>query len=335
MPTLSEIAKKAKVSTAVVSRIVNNDKTLRVSDETRERVKKIVVETGYTPNRAARSLRSTETGFLAMVVHDATNPVYAEITRGAHEAATRAGKSILLIDASVGGQAVTSVQELISGRGIDGLILQAADEKTDGLIATAARSNIPMVQLQARIDAQFPIVALPDYEATRLATQSLIDDGHTRIACIATRAGLTFTEERIRGWRSALADAGLIERLGDLVYSDPNLTGGKAALNAVRSNGTTATGLVCCNVLTAIGAMQTARELSIGIPGDLSIVAIHDSPFAEYCFVPLTTVRMPLFELGQEAIKMLISPSRPDHKADVVLAQPPVLVKRASSARRL
>lgn len=331
MPTLAEIAKQAGVSTAVVSRIVNNDKSLRVSKETRERVKKVVEESGYAPNRAARSLRSTETGLVAMVFHDVTNPVYAEIARGAHHAATAAGKSILNIDAQAGEKALASVLDLISGRGIDGLVLQAADVDTDVLIARAARENVPTVQLQARIDTNLPVVTLPDLAAARIATQHLIDQGHTSIACAATKAGLSFTDDRVKGWKQTLQAAGRDINASSLTYTEPTLEGGKHAFDALYASEAHPTAVVCCNVLSAIGMMERAREQKIQVPEQIAIVGIHDIPFAEYCYVALTTVRMPLFELGREAIKVLFERSAYSSQMLITVNEPPRLIQRSSS----
>lgn len=328
MPTLAEIAKKAGVSTAVVSRIVNNDSTLRVSQETRDRVQRIVADTGYTPNRAARSLRSTQTGMIALVVHDVTNPIYAEITRGAHDAAAANGKAILLIDAQAGEKALSSVLDLINGHAIDGLILQAAKENTDRLIARAAAAKIPLVQLQAQIDEDLPVVCLPDVEAAQLGTEYLLKEGRTQIACLATREGLSFTAERVRGWRAAIEAAGLHPDQMSLVFAEPSIDGGQAGMEEILNAQPRPSAVICCNVLAAIGAMHKALERNLVVPDDVAILGIHDTRFAEFCRVPLTTISMPLFELGQEAVRAL---GRPDLQKRWKINTLPHIVHRQSA----
>lgn len=331
MPTLAEIAKKAGVSTAVVSRIMNNDGTLRVSEKTRERVQQVIEETGYTPNRSARSLRKTETGMLALVVHDVTNPVYAEITKGAHAAATEAGKAILLVDAAAEKRALEHVVDLVRGRGVDGIVLQAAEENADLMIAQAARENVPIVLLQAQFENSLPVIALQDRKAVSLATEHLISRGHTSIACLATRAGLSFTNERIAGWQDAHHKADLMPPPANyVVHCDPSIEDGAAAISKFSSMSPRPTAVVCCNVLSAIGAMHEAIELGWEIPTDVAFVAIHDIPLAQYCRVPLTTVETPLHELGKSAVERLLkSPETPP--SSMVISTPPKLVQRKSS----
>ena len=330
MPTLADIAKKAGVSAAVVSRVMNNDGTLRVSKETRDRVNKIIEETGYTPNRSARSLRKTETGMLALVVHDVTNPVYAEITKGAHAAATEAGKAILLVDAAAETRALEHVVDLVRGRGVDGILLQAAEENADLMIAQAAYEKVPIVLLQARFEKGLPSIALQDRKAVSLATEHLIDRGHTSIACLATRKGLSFTNERIAGWRDTLHANGLTSSVDYLVHCDPTIEDGAAAFSQLSSMSPRPSAVVCCNVLSAIGAMHEAIELGWDIPSDMAFVAIHDIPLARYCRVPLSTVQTPLYELGKLAIERLLNPPKTP-TTSTVISTPPKFIQRKSS----
>ena len=330
MPTLAEIAKQAGVSTAVVSKIVNKDKSLRVSSVTRSRVEKVIHQTGYTPNRSARSLRSTETGMFALVVHDVTNPVYAEITKGAHAAATEAGKAILLIDAAAGDAAMANVVDLVRGRGVDGVILQAAQENSDTLITQAAREKVPTVLLQAQIEDELPVVTLQDREAALLGTQHLIDQGHRDIACLATRAGLSFTEARVEGWQAAMRQANLSCDGQQIVFAEPTIEDGALAFPKLRGGSFRPTAIMCCNVLSAIGAMNAAIKDGLRVPEDLAFVGIHDVPMAQYCCVPLTTVWTPLFDLGKASVELLLKNDPPKNQ-HIEIPQVGRLVRRKSS----
>ncbi len=331
MPTLAEIAKLAGVSPAVVSRVVNKDKTLRISKETLERVQEIVRESGYTANRAARSLRSTETGLIALVVHDVTNPVYGEITKGANAAAAAAGKAILISDASGGDEGTARLMELVSGRGIDGLVLQADQSLSDQVLARAARENVPTVLLQAELGDGMPAVVLPDKEAARLGTRHLIDRQHKAIGCLATAEGLSFTENRIEGWRAALSEAGLPCNDSLVRYSLPTIEDGRRAMEELLKMQPDISAILCCNVVSALGAMAAARDLGRRIPEDCAIVAIHDIPMADFVFVPLTTVEMPLYELGRVAIEQLMTPAGASGRETLVVSKAPRLIHRASS----
>lgn len=330
MTTLADIAKKAGVSTAVVSRIMNNDGSLRVSKETRACVHKVIEETGYTPNRSARSLRKTETGMLALVVHDVTNPVYAEIMKGAHAAATDAGKAILLVDAAAGEPALEHVVGLVRGRGVDGIVLQAAEENADVMIAQAARESVPIVLLQTQFESSLPVVALQDRNAAWIATNHLIERGHTNIACLATRKGLSFTNERVAGWKDALKAAGHSPPRDYVIHCDPSIEDGAEIVESLLDLSARPTAVVCCNVLSAIGAMHYAIELGYDVPADIAFVTIHDIPLAQYCSIPLSAVEMPLHELGKSAIELLLHPL-PEQTAALVVPTSPKLIHRKSS----
>ena len=194
LTTLAQIAKAAGVSPAVVSRLLNGDKTLRISDATRGRVLGLVKEMDYTPNAAARSLRSAKSGLFALVVHDVSNPVYVEIIRGAQQAAAAHNKALLLGDASGGSASVERVVELINGGGLDGLILQAQGDAADRVLANAAKRSIPAVLMQADIDDESHLLSLPDEAAAALATEHLLELGHRAVACMCTAWGLIFSK---------------------------------------------------------------------------------------------------------------------------------------------
>ena len=328
MATLAEIARKAGVSSAVVSRIINKDGTLRVSAATRERVEATIAEMNYAPNVAAQSLRSSKSGTIAFVVHDVANPVYGEILRGAQEEVELHNKALLLGDAAAGSASNSRLAQMIGGSGVDGLILQAAGVKSDNLIVHAARREMPVVLLQADLDVGAHLILLPDSEAATMATRHLRELGHRRIACLATAPGLTFTEGRLGGWRKTMgadADDALI------VHSGPTAAEGEAAVRALLERQPDITGLVCFNVVAAIGALRAAKALGVRVPEDLSVISIHDVKFAEDLRVPLTVVRMPLAEMGRVAIQTVCGTDQ-EKKQRIGLQKAPELVIRESTS---
>jgi len=136
--TLSVIAREAGVSSAVVSRVINRDPSLRVSKDTRERVLKAVEKLDYSPNIAAQALRSSRTGLIGILLNDVTNPVYAEIMRGAQATAVKNGKALLVFDSAMGEASAARLAEMIGGGALDALIIQAAGEVSDSVLARAA-----------------------------------------------------------------------------------------------------------------------------------------------------------------------------------------------------
>lgn len=334
MPTLNDVAKASGVSPAVVSRVVNGDKSLRISDETRERVLNAIAQMGYTPNRAARSLRSAETGLIALVLHDVANPVYAEITRGAQSAAAAAGKAILISDGASGSEGTARMVELIGGRGVDGLILQGSRSASDLILARAAKEHLPTALLQARLGIDAPVIALPDERAGWLGTRHLIELGHKRIGLLGTAAGLSFTADRMAGWRNALLAAGLEAPDSRTAFTPPTIDDGRAAAAAILNRDTGVTALLCCNVVSAIGALAEIQSRGLAVPADFSLVAIHDIPLAAHLSVAMTTISMPLFQLGQQAVNTVVDPHRGIETGTIVVADEPQLIVRKSTQAR-
>lgn len=334
MPTLTDIARVAGVSPAVVSRVVNQDKTLRISRETLERVRRVVEEQGYTPNRAARALRSSESGLIALMLHDVSNPVYGEIIRGAHSAASAADKAIVISDPSCSPNAAARMVNLIGGRGIDGLILQASQQSSDLVLARAAREKLPTVLLQAELGRDMPVIALPDQLAAEMGTDYLVKKGHRKIACLATAEHLSFTKSRVAGWQKILqtqtTDPVPDPQNNPLVaYSLPTIEGGRRAAASLLAQHAGFSAMLCCNVVSAIGALDEILDRKLRVPQDIALVAIHDIPLVASLRVPLTTLSMPLFSLGQRAVEEILHPT--GCLDPQIVSQAPRLIERDSS----
>ena len=332
LTTLADIAKAAGVTPAVVSRVINNDKTLRIGKETRSRVLKLIEELEYAPNIAARSLRSAKSGMIAMVVHDVSNPVYSEIMRGAQEAAARFDKSLLLSDASGNPKSISQLAHMIGGGGVDGVILQAAGGHADEVVVRAAKRNVPTVLLQAQLDTKAHLITLPDEQATYLATRHLLELGHRHICCLGTAAGLTFTKHREAGWKRAMSEAGLPAPANRVVHRSPVIENGASGTAELLDLNPDLTAIVYFNTLTAFGALEEFRRRQLRIPEDVSIVSVHELKLAEFMQTPLTTVAMPLFEMGQRAIELVSTEEANSDGHTTIDGKPPKLIVRQSTA---
>ena len=326
MAKLADIAKAAGVSSAVVSRVINKDPTLRVGKETRERVLEAIAALDYSPNIAAKSLRSARSGLIGILLNDITNPVYTEILRGAQAAAVKNGKALLVFDSTMGEESAQRMATLIAGGALEGLIIQAAGEVSDAVIARAAARKVPTILLQADLELDAHLISLPDEDAARIATEHLIEHGHSRIACIATAEGMRFTERRLEGWRSALAAAGLGE--AGLVFAPSDMDGGEAALAELIAQDPVPTAILCFNVLSAIGALRGLNSSGLRVPEDYSLIAVHDVPFADVLSTPLTTVAMPLYELGTHAMEVLSQERAVP--GETLVSKTPKLIQRSS-----
>lgn len=307
----SDIAKAANVSTAVVSRIVNGDKTLRVSKETRDRVLRLIDEMNYTPNAAAKSLRSAKAGAIALVVHDVTNPVYAEIISGAEKEAEKFASAVLLGEASGDPARAASIEQLLAAKGIDGLILQGAGTRMDHAIAKAAQRSVPTVLLQSGHGSNATLVRLDDVGAAVMATNHLLDMQHRRIGFIGASDQLQFAAARRRGWKRAHEDRGLAFDASATIDAASSFAEGAKAIARLLRRHPELTAVVVGNVVTAIGVLSRLVDDGYAVPDDFSVVSIQDAEIAEYYRPALTVVRMPLRELGAVAIRTICESPAP------------------------
>lgn len=329
--SITDVARLAGVTPAVVSRVLNGDPKLQIRAETRDRVLAAARELDYTPSHAARALRHSRSGALGLAVHDVANPLYGEIIVGAQKAAANAGHVLLLADIDGLARRDETFHQAVHGGAIDGLLLQRAGTPSDRKIITTASARIPTVLLNDR-STTLASVALDDLAGTRLATQHLIDLGHTRIAHLKV-GGTQRSGSRVRGWREALAKAGAPARPEWLVGGGHTVESGLTGMRELLAQPSLPTAVVCGNVLAAIGALTAAREAGLDVPRDLSVIAFHDVLYAAHLVPSLTTVAMPLRELGAAAVALLLERLAGGEPRQVVVRDPaPVLIPRASTA---
>ena len=332
MPTVADVARLAQVSPGVVSRLLNGDASLRIRSETKDRVLAAARELDYAPNYAARALRRARSGLIAIGVHDASNPIYSAITEGAEAAATEAGYALMLADVDALAHDDAAFRRIVAGGAIDGLLLQRAGTRSDALIAKIASGSVPTVLLNDHTRGTIGSIAVDDYSAARLATGHLVELGHRRIAFLQVDGPKSRTDRRRRGWEDALRTAG--------IEPDPRLVAigghtpedGEEGMRYLLEDGGF-TAVFVANILAAVGAISAAREAGVGVPDDLSVVAMHDFALAPHLSPALTTVRLPLREMGARAVGMLLArlDDGVDASHEVVSTPAPVLVVRGSA----
>lgn len=326
---LSEVAKLAGVSPGLVSRLINDDPTLKVRDETRKRVESAIEMLQYTPHASARALRSAQTGLLGFALYHVTDPIYAQMVENAEAAATAAGYSLMLLNAAELAGHPESLRRLTRGRKVDGLLIQGG--YAEDLSSLRGAGSMPTVLFNADEIAGFRTVRLDDAGAAELATRHLIDLGHAGIAFVGAEG--SSSERRYQGYFAAMTEAGLTPH--------PPITGGweagtaRSVVESYYASGGSATALVVVSTTSALGvhAGVIASERSVG--HDVSIVSIHDTWFAPHLSPALTVAAMPLGDLGRVAVELLLEQIRGEGagEGELVLREPEThIVHRASSA---
>jgi DNA-binding LacI/PurR family transcriptional regulator len=307
---IRDVARRAKVSTATVSRTINQVAT--VDSQMAKRVWKAIEELGYYPNRSARTLVSGRSHVFGLIVSEITNPFFPEIVQTFETLAVEQHYEILLTSTIHDPKRMElAVRRMIESR-VDGVaILTFGMEET--LLEHLRYRNLPLVFVD--IGPRAPRVSniRVDYaDGIRQAVQHLAALRHERIAFIAGPLRLKSALARKIAFEAAMREIGLPVRPGFMVEGDHRLEGGKKALQMLSELRERPTALMCSNDMTAIGVMREAFELGIKIPEDLSVVGFDDIRMAEFMTPPLTTIQMSQPELAKLAFEALLKEVKRD-----------------------
>jgi len=329
---MQEAARMAGVSSAVMSRVVNADPTLRIREETRQRVLAVIRATDYAPNAAARWLRRAQTDLLVLAVHDPGNPLHAELAAGARQEADRLGKTLILGDLRRRPDESGRLLRLIAAGGVDGFIVQEQGLAADRALSAAAPAEMPHALLQSGTPgANGAVVSLDDATAAETATSHLLELGHRRIGFLGVSQSLAFSRHRQEGWRAALEKAGIAAHRNWAGQGGSSPAEGMAGAARLLQAAPEVTGLVAANVVAAVGALAALADSGRRVPDDTSLVAVHDTELAGFVRPALTAVRMPLGELGARAVSTCVNGPAKASRRIRVTDPSPCLVCRASS----
>jgi LacI family transcriptional regulator len=297
-PTIYEVARRAGVSIATVSR-VHRDAEL-VAPATRERVRRAIRELDYRPSRLGRSLARGHHDATGIVFPDLSGPYYSAVILGFEGAAAAEGQSVLIL-ATHGRTASTAVFDLADR--VDGLVLFGRTVD-DSVVAALERRGVPLVLLARPAHGRADTVRSESRSTARALVDHLFDHGYARIAFLGDPDGSPDAAERWQGfvdahaaarrrvWRAAIACA-LRE------------TNGREAAATLLAGGDRPDAIVCANDEIALGVLGAARALHLTVPSDLAVTGWDDIPAARHLATPLTTVRQPMLELGRRAAELL------------------------------
>jgi LacI family transcriptional regulator len=325
--TLAQVADLAGVSPTTVSHVLSGKRM--VGAATRGHVQDAIRQLGYRPNNIARSLRTSRSRMVAVVVPDITNPFYSVLTRGLADGVYDAGYGTYVCNTDGIAQRETTFLEDVLDRGVDGIVMASVNPSAGGVGAAAL--GTPIVCIGGTLDhSDADLVTADDEVGSRCATQHLISRGAVRIAMI--QGPPETGSARDQGYRSALAENGLAPDPVLMVRGDWTRAGGRRAMHALMAMADRPDAVFCANDLTAIGAVDAARDLGLVIPGDVAIVGFDDVDAATIVSPTLTTVRNPAYDTGYAAGELLLSRMLGDYTHEgrtVVLPCP--LVRRQSA----
>jgi LacI family transcriptional regulator len=328
---LKDVARVAGVDVSTASRVLNGSVTQRVSVETRARILEAANSLEYRPNALARGLRTSRVFALGIVVPQLDNPVFSSAIRGAELAASALGYSLIISHRDPSRAAEGEYSRLTAAHRVDGLLVASLDEDR-GLIEALDEAGVPFVLMNRRI-GDAPAVALDSHEAARVGVDHLLELGHRRIAHLAGRLEGFNGQARLAGYQAALQSRGLAADPELVEPAGYTVEGGKRAVEALLARlHPRPTAILAATVVSAAGALSALHEAGLGIPSDISIVAIHDAPIAAMVYPALTTVQTPTEGMGARAVELLVRLIGGEQCASPPLLPPSGLILRRSTA---
>jgi len=331
--TIVDIAEQLGVSAMTVSRALRGSP--EVSDLTRRRVLECANELGYRPNRWARSLVTRKTSIIGVVVPDISHSFFAEVTRGLEEVVSRAGYNVLLCDSWLDPEREKAEIEMLVSSTVDGLVIASEQpERSPQIFRKLKENGVPFVLIDRFFPkAGFPAVLVDDFQVGRLATEHLIQLGHTRIAHIQGPP-VSPASLRYRAYVETLEANGIPFRKQWVRPGKFDIESGRQAMTALLRTKPRPTAVFAGNDPMGIGAVYACRDAGLAVPADISVVGAgniegthHPNPF-------LTTIDWPRAELGRTAGNLLLSIIRQgaEQNIETVKTLPPQLLIRQSTA---
>lgn len=333
--TLKALAAMAGVHPSTVSRVANADPSLRIGPETRTRIETLLRETQYRPNGIARSLKLRQSFVLGVIIPDVTNPFFAGVYRGIEDAALPRGYNVILCNTDGSPDRELSHLRMLGQRRVDGIILASA-HLNDPSVGRLRAEGVAHVLVNRYSDEQKDaFVGSDDLAGGRMVTEHLIQQGHRRIGHLSGLRSVSTSALRYRGYHAALQAAGLQADPGLVAESGFMEEGGLRAALALLALPVERrpTAIFAVNDLAALGVYAAARRLGLRIPRDVAVAGFNDIPIAARVEPGLTTIQVPVHEVGVVSAGLLIDQveSGPREPRRVIFA--PQLVVRGSTAR--
>lgn len=326
MVTIRDVAREAGVSIATVSRVFNN--SAAVAEETRNAVRAIAQRLRYVPHGAARSLITRRTATIGLILPDLYGEFFSELIRGVDAAARAHGYHLLVSSSHADRAEVDAALRLMRGR-VDGIVVMLPQPDAHLPLPDAAR--LPVVRIGGSDgDMGADAIVVANRAGARAMVRHLVELGHRRIAVITGASDNADADERLRGYREALREAGLapsaaLEAAGD--FSEAS--GFRAAMTLLASH-PAPTAVFALNDAMAIGALSALRSGGLTVPGDVAVVGFDDIPMASYVDPPLTSVHVDISALGERAAGRLLARLGTAAPASGVEVFPTTLVVRRS-----
>jgi LacI family transcriptional regulator len=332
MANILDVALKAGVSIATVSRVVNKSDH-KVNPTTRERVLEAIRELDYRPNALAKGLLMKKTMTIGIIIPDISNPYYAEIVRGIQDTADQAGYAVLIHNTDGKQERIIRHIYLLREKSVDGVIF------CGGIINGYETLSI-LKELKERVvvvgrhEVDFPAVMVDNMGGATQAVEHLIGLGHRLIGCIGGPEGSPTAVDRLTGYRNALAQNGIALDEWFVKRGTWNPESGYLLTRELLTGTKRPTAIFSANDQMAFGVIKAAREMGLNVPRDLAVVGFDNVPSGSYFDPPLTTVEIPMYDIGVATMRMLIDLLSGESFEKLRLFKTKLLVRRSTTGTR-
>ncbi|MFG6117896.1 LacI family DNA-binding transcriptional regulator [Thalassobacillus sp. B23F22_16] len=305
MVTIKDVAKRANVSTATVSRILNNQPGY--TEKTRLRVQQVIEELSYKPNAVARSMKSRNTQTIGVLFPDVSSMLSSEILHGIESVAHENNSSVIVCHTAADGMRTNKYLKLLHEKRVDGVIF-VSETLSDEYYETIKSMEVPLVLVSTvSYKHQVPYVKVDDRHAAYTAVNHLIENGHKNIGMISgNEQDMIAGRPRVEGYKEALFHNGLPFEEKNITYQDGfSFVDGKEGAVQLLEQIPEVTAIFAASDDIAIGAMSALHKMGKKVPDDISIIGYDDLPIAEMMIPPLTTIAQPFSKMGANASEMI------------------------------
>lgn len=326
MPTITDVAKRAGVSTYTVSSVLN--RSARVSPELTKRVLVAVEELDYTINSVARSLQTRRTNTFGMLIPDISNPFYSLVVSGAEDVCRHRGYSLLLGTTKESRDEQAHSLSMLRSKQVDGLLLFMAAE-SENTLRPLIDKKIPIVFL-GRQTAELPgdCVKVDNFAGIRMATRHLIARGHRNIAMLTGPASLSVNKERVKGWKEALHEAQLPINPAFIRETDWSADSALFHTTALFALDPAPTAILTSNFVMTTGVLRALKQLKLHCPSPVEVLSSDDVDWLDAFESPITAIVQPGYEMGSMGVELLLDRiANPERAVQLVNLSPTLHIR--------
>ncbi len=326
--TIEEIAKISGVSKATVSRVVNNV-PYGVSDETRQRIMKILDEMGYRQDSYSGLMRSRS---IALVVPDITNPFFADLAKVIEQTASENNYIVIIANTDFSESKEKDYITKLIAKKVDGIILVSSLQAVSAEHMLPRKYNIPLYLLDRSLEnnQDIPGVYSDTEYASFMACEAMIRSGHREIAFIGGQRGSFTAAERFNGYRLALKHYKLPINEALVCNGNYTLESGYSAVVDLVKEGQAFSGILAANDLMAMGAIKALREMSFSIPDEVQVIGFDNILYAQMCDPPLSTFQQPTIEMGKRAFESILKMINGENVEKSIKLQPRLISRKTT-----